>query len=448
MVSLKKISASCSVLMVCASAQAEPTGYSFIDDTSLTGKLRTVYYDIENTEKSDQDNVKGAWTAGLHVNLQTGYLGDILALGGSFYGAAKLDSQTDSSQLLKDGNEGFTKAGQLYADLKYGDKKKTPLSGHFKVGRQILYTGLISSSGSRTVPSSWQGYNLSTNIYGADVKLAYVDKMSLRNEDQFNSLKSFDGKPIDFVIGGEVGYTFPITDSQNLQLKYRNAFAKDFVQGHNGDISWQAKLRNDLNLTVGGKYFHSSKDGDLWTGNAWGAPAFDDSASAYNLNASIDYHGWLLEGAVSHTDAKYTHTSCTANCTPGKYYYDYGQNTHGIWDFPTNAFAEEFLYDGETVWMAGIGADLSSLGARGLKLGYRFHYGSGIKIIDAAGKNKEASEHEHDVYINYAVPEGVLKGVVFKLKYGMYRNDNELRDVISKEENDLRVWLDYNFILL
>ena len=454
MASLKKISASCSMLVACASAQAELTGYSFVDDISLTGKLRTVYYNIKNTEKSSVDNanITGAWTAGLQVNLQTGYLGDILALGGSFYGVAKLDTLNDrsngNSQLLKDGNEGFTKAGQLYADFKCGNKKKDPVSGNFKAGRQNLYTGLISSSGSRSVPSTWQGYNLSTKIYGADVKLAYVDKMSLRNEDQFNSLKNFDDKKIDYIFGGELGYEFSLTETQTLKLKYRNAFAKDFLQGHNGDIQWHAPLVNDTSLTLGGKIYHTSKDGNLWNGDAWWAPAFDESASAYNLNATLNFKGWLIEGAVSHIDAKYTHRDCTSNCEPGKYYYDYGQNTHGIWDFPTSAFAEDFIYNGETVWMIGTGADLSAIGIIGLKLGYRFHYGSGIKIIDSKGQPKEAAEHEHDFYLNYAFPKVMLDGLNFKLEYGMYRNDEELRQAISKEESDLRVWLDYNFMLL
>ena len=98
--------------------------------------------------------------------------------------------------------------------------------------------------------------------------------------------------------------------------------------------------------------------------------------------------------------------------------------------------------------MAGVGYDFSSLGAKGLKLGYRFHYGSGMEVVDRLGKKKSVSEHEHDMHINYAFPDEILKGLFFNLEYGMYRNDEELRQAISKEENDLRVWLDYNFVLL
>ena len=458
MASLKKISASCSMLIACASAQAELSGYSFIDDISLTGKLRTVNYYVENTYQHDHSDKypkhsAGAWSAGLQVNMQTGYLADFLALGGSFYGVAKINmddsKMKDSYQLLDKNNGGFTKAGQLYADLKYGDKKKDPFSGNFKAGRQLLYTGLISSSGSRSVPSTWQGYNLNTNIYGADFKLAYVDKMSLRNEAEFSSIEDFNGNKIDYIMGGELGYTFDLTSTQTLNLKYQNAFSKDFLQAHNGAAKWTIPFSETMALSVEGQYYYTKKDGKLWDGTAWGKPAFQDNASATSLSAKFDVSSWDFQLAVSHIKAEGIQKTPTSGYQrPNVYYYDFGKNTHGIWDVPTSGFAEDMIYDGETVWMAGVGYDFSSLGARGLKLGYRFHYGSGMEVKDSQGKKKSVSEHEHDMYINYAFPDEILKGLFFKLEYGMYRNDEELRQAINKEENDLRVWLDYNFVLL
>ena len=133
---------------------------------------------------------------------------------------------------------------------------------------------------------------------------------------------------------------------------------------------------------------------------------------------------------------------------PAVYYYDLGRNTHGIWGVPTSGFAEDMLYDGETAWKLGVSYDFTFLGAKGLKLGYAYHCGSGMKVTDSRGNKKDVSEYEHDVFIQYAFPQEMLKGLEFKLNYGMYRNDKELREAISKEENDLRVWLDYNFILL
>lgn len=38
-----------------------------------------------------------------------------------------------------------------------------------------------------------------------------------------------------------MGYTFDLTSTQTLNLKYRNAFSRDFLQSHNGAVKWTIK---------------------------------------------------------------------------------------------------------------------------------------------------------------------------------------------------------------
>lgn len=438
---------------------------SFIDDTSMDGKLRTVYYDVHNTKK---DSSAGAWTGALWLNLQSGYLADVFAIGGTFYGATKLymdKNNTDSYQLLidedrynssgdkagKDG-QGFGKVGQAWVDLKLPDSFEHA-SGHLQGGRQSVYTGLISSSGSRSVPSTWQGYKLEGQIYDFDFALAYVDHMSLRNQSGFHKLTNFNGQQIDNIIGGELTYTFDLPKHRSLRLKYRNAYAKDYLQAHNGDIQFKTPILSNADLTIGGKYYQTKKDGKLWDGTAWYKPAFDDDASVYNFYVAMDVSSWSFRAGVSHYDAKSTssdksNVEKTGYIRPGRYFYDFGKNTHGIWDIGTSGFAEDMLYDGETVWMAGASYDFSKLGIQGLELGYAFYYGSGMEVTEAkTGKKTSTSEYENDFHLIYTFPQPQLKGIKFKLHYGLYRNDEALRKAINKEENDLRVWLDYNFTL-
>ena len=454
MYGFKKSLLFCTMSMSTLSIVNASTGTPFIDDARLGGKIRTVYYNVEDIYDKDQGNKPyrvGAWTGALHVNLQSGYLGDILALGGSAYGVAKFkmdeDEFSDSYQLLDAKNEGFTKLGQVWADLKLGNDDSR-FSGHAKVGRQLLYNGLISSSGSRSAPSTWEGINFNGKMKNLKLGLAWVHKMSLRNEDDFNELVDFNDKPgkIDYIVGGEVAYTFNLPDRSDLTLKYRNAFSKDFLKAHNGDVAWKKPLTEDMSLTLGGKYYQTRKDGDLWNGTAWYKPAFDDKATAANLNATLSIKGWSFHTGVSRFEAESSIKNYKSGyAPPGVYYYDFGKNTHGIWDMPTSGFAEDMMYDGETVWMLGVDYDFSYLGAKGLELGYAYHSGSGMEVTEqSTGKKKKVSENEHDIHIIYAFP-GPLEGLKFRLEYGIYRNDKELRKAISKEENDLRVWLDYNF---
>ncbi|WP_263080404.1 OprD family porin [Endozoicomonas sp. Mp262] len=434
--SFKKSALTCAVAALTLGSQIASANFSNLyEDASVSGKLRVTHYDIQKSDKADNSSsAAGATTGGLMLDAKSGYAWDIIGFDASLYSAVKLrmdENNSHSNQLLNDDNKGFSKIGQAYVKVKLGNDD---LNGKLQAGRQIIYNGLISSSGSRTVPSSWQGYNLTGNAFGVSYGLAYVDQMSLRSEAGFHKLENFDGKRIDYVMGGQLGYKIG-----GLDLMYRNAFSKDFLQAHNFNAAYTFNLAENTDLTVGGRYFVTKEDGDLWTGTTWdGDTNFNDKAQNFSLNAKLAMNDWTVVAAVSKTKAEYNKAG-----ELGKYYYDFGKNTHGIWGLETSGFAEDFMYDGETAWMAGAQYDFANLGVKGLNVGYFFHYGSGMEL-----NNKKLSEEEHDLLVTYAFQQESLKGLSFKMKYGLYRtNDKELRDYIGYgKRDDLRVWLDYKFV--
>ncbi len=425
---------------------------NFIDDATAGGKLRTVYYDIEKGDRVYPDTgIKkkstyvGAWTGSVMLDAKSGYYGDIIGVDASLYGVTKLDMNErnrDSKQLLNADNEGFSKLGQAYIKIKFGDDN---LNANFNAGRQMIYNALISSSGSRSVPSTWQGYNLNSHFYGVHLGLVYVDQISLRDQAGFHRLENFDGKRIDYAAGGQID-----TSLKNLNLLYRNGYSKDFLQAHNIKIGYNFDLQEGNTLTIDTRYYIAKKEGDLWTGYAnWDASpapgqpyksmdaAFDDKAENYSLNAKLTLNQWTLVASVSHTKAE-------SQGNLGSYYYDFGKNTHGICDIQTSAFGEDFMYDGETAWKTGGLYDFSSRGAKGLSVGYFFHYGTGMK----ARNGKTVSENEHDLLLSYLFPQKPLEGLSLKLIAGFYNNDKALRNTISYGKRiDLRAWLDYKFVL-
>ncbi|MFK0572545.1 OprD family outer membrane porin [Endozoicomonas sp.] len=433
-------------------AEGQDAG-GFLESPELDGKLRTVFYDVYNSEK---DQHTGAWTAALWLNGRTGDFADMVSLGAGFYGVARLEMAKDSTysyQLLNDANEGFGKLGQAYVRLQAPPSFADYGSASFTIGRQILKTGLISGSSSRSVPSSWQGYNLKVASENLEVGLALVDRMSLRNQAGFHRLHNFPEQKqvIDYIIGGEVFYQMPVLADSELFLKYRNGFAKDFLRAHNLDALLTTPLGSGRDLSLGVRYYHTEKAGDLWQGTGWGeSPLFDDHASVINVHGSLHIpSGWSFNAAVSHYNARSSNpkpNDKTSYAPPGAYYYDLGANTHGFWNISTNGFAEDMMYDDETVFMAGVSYDFSASGIQGLMGGYAFHYGSGMQVTKPDGSKADTSEYEHDIHIVYRFSRPFAKGLTFKLKYGLYRNDELLRKAIRKQENDLRVWLDYDFI--
>ncbi|MDD7805658.1 MAG: OprD family outer membrane porin [Endozoicomonas sp. (ex Botrylloides leachii)] len=426
----------------------------FLEDSSLSGKIRTVYYDVKKSDRVDADNpdhpkqsasYAGAWTSSVALDASSGYWRDLIGVNASFYGVTKIDmperNGSNSKELLNDNKEGFSKLGQAFIKLKAGDEEN---NAQLNAGRQLIYNALISSSTSRSVPSTWRGYNFNANIQGIHIGLAYVDQMSLRNQAGFHRLENFDGKHIDYIVGGQLDTTL-----NNFELRYRNAYSKGFLQAHNIKVGYTFDLGNNRNLSVDTRYYLTKKNGSLWTGYTnWKGPvtdnnydpataAFDDKAENITLNAELNIGAWELVGSIGYTSAKSTKTL-------GHYYYDFGKNTHGIFDSPISAFGEDFLYHNETAWKTGFFYDFSSIGVKALKAGYIFHYGSGM----TANNGKAANEHEHNFYMLYTPPQPALKGFKFKLSYALYQNNDSLRDTIGfGKKNDLRTWVDYQFAI-
>lgn len=418
-----------------------------IDDATLRGKARTVYYDIHNKEK---DSTSGAWTAALWLDLRSGYLNNIVGFGMSYYGVTRLnmpDSNRNNSQLLDRRNKGLGKLGQAFVELKLPASEAGPAVS-FTAGRLTHRTGLLSGSTSRSLPSSWSGYNLAGKYQNLTFGFACAGQTSLRNDNRFHNITNFSGEKIRHIIASEIGYTFTLPGDKTLHLHYRNAVADRFLQAHNLDSRLTTPVFSDTTTSFGVSYFHTQKDGNLWQGTGFGGKSlFDHNASVVNLNAGLHTGYWHFQMGVSRYQAKSRRVK-KGYTKPGEYYYDLGRNTHGTWNINTNGFAENMMYDGETSWMAGASYDFSGTALTGLELGYAFHYGSGMKVIDPHRKKHSASEREHDILLLYAFPQPVLKGLKFKMKYGLYRNNTMLRKAINKQENDLRVWLDYDVALI
>ncbi|MBO9484215.1 OprD family outer membrane porin [Salinisphaera sp. G21_0] len=420
---------------------------SFISDAKIDGKVQSVFFDDENTT----DNInKGAWTGAVWLNAQTGYLAEVVSVGGSAYRVAKLDMKhgnATSSNLLNADNEGFGKIGQIWVDFKLPDSYEG-LSADVKIGRQLLETGLVTISGSRSVPSAWQGVDASVAMDGFKGKIAWLNEVSERTQSGFHPIVNEEGKQIDWVMGMQLGYTFELANQNSLELQYRNGLADNYLTAHNGNVWLKMPLYDGSELTLGGMYFYAKQDGDLW-GASERNGSFENKAELGNLNATLNSGPWTFNAAFNYTKANTATNSITnGHHTIGHYNYNFGANTHGVWDVPTSANISDFNLNKEKAWLIGAEYDFSDIGLEGLSLAYNFVYGSGMKAKELNGTEHDVAEHEHDLTMKYNFSQWGMKDLQFKLEYGYYRNDEALRKATGQNESEkLRAWLSYNFII-
>ncbi|MGI9283176.1 MAG: OprD family outer membrane porin [Endozoicomonas sp.] len=401
---------------------------SLYEDASISGKLRTVYIDAD---KKEGGRDAGAWTASAVVNLKSGYAFDTIGFDASYYGATAIDDgdTKDPKNLLTYGDkDGFSKLGQAYLKGKFGDKD---LRASFKAGRARIYTGLISGSGSRSIPSSWQGIDADFNFSGLNLGVAWVNAVLPRDTAGMKQMETYEGKRIDSILGMEANYKI-----NNFSLKYLNGFAKDYLKGHQFIVKHHTKLADGNGLTVEGNYRISQENGDLWSGRGgWGGNGFGDKAQTFDFNAKYSFGAAYVRAGLGYSTAdSYTYGGVEKT---GRHYYDFGRYSYGAWNTWTNSgLVEEFYWDGEKVVALGFGYNFADAGFKGLTIDYKLRHGSGIDVVGGG----DASETEHGFDLKYKFQN--VKGLSTRVRYAMYTHD----DVPGEnDENQLRVYLDYKF---
>ncbi len=407
-----------------AASSAQASFSNFIDDATVSGKLRTVY--IEADAKDGKDDA-GATTASAAIDFRSGYIFDTIGFDASYYGAMALDDgdTKNAKNLLPYGTkQNFGKLGQAYLKGKFGDKE-TNFS--FKAGRTRIYTGLISGSGSRSMPSAWQGIDTDFNIGGLNIGFAAVNAVLQRDQPNMTrvTVKNKEGNTVDIdhVIGMEASYKF----ANGLSLKYMNGFADEYVKGHQLIAKKGYKLASGNKINVEGNYRVSEENGDLWTGDEPWGNGFGEKAETYDFNIKYSFGKAYVRAGLGYTEAD------NYDGKTGRHYYDFGKNSYGAWNTWTNSgLIEEFYWNGEKVVALGAGYKFDN----GLTVNYKYRLGSSINLAEGGS----ASESEHGVDMKYKFQS--VKGLSTRVRYAVY---NESGNKKENDENQVRVYLDYRF---
>ncbi|WP_281645364.1 OprD family outer membrane porin [Parendozoicomonas sp. Alg238-R29] len=426
---------------IAASSAAQANFSNLYEDATVGGKLRTVYIEAD---KKDGGTDAGAWTVSADITVKSGWAYDMFGFDASYYGAMAINdgNTNDPKNLLTYGDkDGFSKLGQAYLKGKFGSKD---MGASFKAGRTRIYTGLISGSGSRSIPSSWQGIDTDFNFNGLNVGVAWVNAVLPRDTPDMKWIENSEGERIDNILGMEASYKF----DNGLSLKYMNGFAKDFVESHQFIAKKGYELSNGNKLTVEGNYRVSEENGKLWTGQGgYGSSdsGFGDKAQTYDFNVKYGMGAAYVRAGLGYTKAD--SYSYGGREYTGRHYYDFGKYSYGAWNTWTNSgLIEEFYYDGEKVIALGAGYDFADMGIPGLTVDYKFRYGSGIDLSQGGS----ASETEHGIDVKYKFQS--VKGLSTRIRYAIYNQDdlvyatkNGAASKAETDENQLRVYLDYKF---
>ena len=440
MSSLKLSLLSCAVALFSLPALAADYDNPFIKDAKVDGRIQTVFF---NEKDTFQDVTRGAWTGAVWLNAQSGYIADLIAVGGSAYRVALLDMKSgnisplnDSSSdfLLNANNEGFGKLGQVYLDMQL-PTNSDDISASARVGRQIIQTGLVRTSVARSVPGSWQGVNTSFGMGKFNGEVAWLNRVNERSSAAFDHILSDNGEVIDWVLATQFGLTFDLGDAKSLELQYKGGLAKDYIIGHNGIITFDMLVYKGAALSLSGQYYRAEQHGHLWDPTI---ALFENKAQTGNINATLSSGSWTFNVGASYTKAPVSPTS--TQFTIGSYDSSFGSNTLGVFGVSTSALYSFFSFDDETAFVIGAQYDFAGSELKGLSLSNSFFLGTGMKVNNGV-QQVSVHEMENDLAMTYQFQQPELKGLELQLAFTYYTNSNEL--AIAAQQGGQKIFRSY-----
>jgi hypothetical protein len=357
-----------------------------LEDTQFRFNPRLFFLSRDRYDGTHMESFAvGGW-----AGLKTGYFLDRVSFGATVYTSQHLsgDVDEDGALLLAPGQEGYTALGELYADIRIKDDL------NLYIGRKEYDTPYLNRNDTRMTPNTFEAISLigKTNV-GSDggvVKfgLGYFDQIKERNSDDFVSMAKDAGADVNrgvftagalyqkgnFSFGGIDYYSDDIINIAYLEAKM------EFEAGH-------LKPRVALQFTD-----QRSVGDDLLTGD-------DFSARQWGVKAELPVGNALFT-------AGYTGASGDTNM----------QNPWSSYPGFTAVQVEDFNRDGEEAFIVRAAYEFPQV--PGLSTYALWVHGS---TPDAAG---QFSRDEYDFNLQWAPPDGKLKGLSLRLRYALVEQDH------------------------
>jgi hypothetical protein len=375
-------------------------------DTTFNVQLRSFYLDRENFDTSQSE----AWTLGGSAGFKTGYFGQVVAFGATVFTSQRLygPDDKDGAQLLLTGQKPYTVIGELYGQFRLTDEIAAT------AGLHELSTPFINTRDSLMTPNTFQLYAVqgaagSTDDMNLRFGAGYVEKIKLRNSDDFQSMSTAAGAAVGVDRGVYVaGANFK---DAGLSIGAIDYYSADIINIFYSETKFSLPIVERLSLRFGAQYTdqHSTGD-DLLTGKPF-------STDQYGLKVELAFGPALLT------------TARTITATGTRTAVNSGTDIRSPWGgYPgyTAVQIENFYRAGEDATM--------------LRAAYNFPRVTGLSIYGLWVKGStphvsdEYAQTEYDFNLQWIAQRRMLKGLTLLTRYGHVsqggpgdQHQNELR---------------------
>lgn len=373
-----------------------------IEDTQFKFNFRTMYLNRGKYDGSRNE----AWAAGGWAGAKTGYFADRLSVGATGYTSQHLagDDDTDGTLMLAAGQEGYSVLGEAYGDLKITED----INLYF--GRKEYDTPYINRNDTRMTPNTFEAITLHGRfeLGGEDEQIkygvGYFNKIKERNSDEFVFMSKDAGAAVERGVLS-AGALYEKGDFSIGAIDY---FSQDIINIAYGEAKWKLPLWADWKPSIAAQFSDQRSTGsNLLSGEEFEARQFGVKAD-------------LPVGSALFTTG-FTHAGGDANMqSPWSGYPGY-----------TSVQVEDFNRDGESAVLFRAAYEFNRLpGVSAYAL-----WVNGSTPDDPGQYRKD----ETNVNLQWAPPEGVLKGLSVRLRYAVV----EQHGGGAENLDDFRVILNY-----
>lgn len=409
----------------------------FVEDAKATLSLRNLYFDgdYKNADNAPSDR---DWGQGFMLKFNSGYTQGPIGFGMDVFARAgiRLDSgsHTDKEGASRHPGNQFPLKNDNSAVSEFS---QIDFAGKAKISNTELIIGrglepnlpIAKRNDGRLLPQTYSGATLTSNeIENLTLRAGQFDEASGRNWSHYDGLRANGGSTrvnkFQYV-GGDAKL------GDNLVASYYFAQLKDYYKQHYlGAIHTlplgEGKLVTDL------RYFDS---------NSTGANSSNDRLATGYSAAGVDNQGEVDNRAMS---AMFTYHR--SNHALGLGYQEMsgdsdfaflsnggGSTAHLITDSQIGKFERA----GEKTWVGQYGYNFADY-VPGLSFTAKYLRGSDIDTL-AGGSDKE---WERNLRLDYKVQSGFLKDMGVSVRHASLRSD------ATTDQDQLRVYLTYDFVLL
>lgn len=400
----------------------------FFEGGSVNAKVRGIHFDrdYENDGKDRQQSAMG-----LELGYSSGYLANLIGFDVTGYHVQELGSSgAASSDILTRTNSGelddaFSQIGQAYLKLNIADRVSA------RIGRQAVNTMLLSTSGTRAIPSSYRGISVSGKLADFELYGARVDQWSSRHDDHFEGFRT------DITEAGAIDYISVFGAKYqrgNFTAELEQLNSKDYLQKRGLRLGYKFPL-GESSLKLSGGYFTSDDDGELFALNA------EKGEMDYADGVKPENHA-----RAGYLDAEWQRGNLTLGAAftairDDVWLEDNFSGDHGRNPFPTRSvIAPDLTGKNEDVWQLRAAYDWTEI-VPGLstKLAYTRGDGAENTVDKSLGL---ADEWYTELDVKWKVPN--VKGLSLRWIAHDYRSD-ETGSVaqVKEDELDNRFYMDY-----